>query len=83
MHWRELDGEWVVRAEPSGSLFQLDALSAGLLALIEEDPRDEQRLLTAMAEAMGLPADAALGARVRSTLDRLVVDDLLADPKRP
>jgi hypothetical protein len=83
LHWRQLDDEWVVRAEPGGSLFQLDDLSAVVLGLLEDGPRDSESLVAAIAEACDRPVDAALAAAVQQTLGRLTVDDLVADPRRP
>ena len=67
LQWRQFDEEWVVRAEPSGSLFQLDALSAAVLSLLEAGPLDRTGLLAALGEAMAgdaapAPASPAPGA---------------------
>ena len=91
--WRELDGEWVVCAEPSGSLFQLDLLGAAVLGLLEAGGLSRMALLHNLAEAMAegeasapagaasppvaAPASAALAAALDATLARLVADDLV------
>lgn len=88
LDWRELDGEWVVCAQPSCSLFQLDALGAAVLGLLEAGPQHRQGLLASLAEATGTAeADAAgtsaLGQALEATLARLVADDLVIAPVRP
>lgn len=94
LQWREFEGEWVVRAEPSGSLFQLDPLSAAVLGLLEAGPQGRATLLVSLADAMSVAADqaaasadsataaAALARALDDTLARLVADDLVAAPAR-
>lgn len=94
LQWREFEGEWVVRAEPSGSLFQLDPLSAAVLGLLEAGPQDRAVLLASLADAtsgaanqaaasvVDATAAAALARALDDTLARLVADDLVAAPAR-
>lgn len=53
LQWRELDGEWVVRAEPLGSLYQLDAWAAAVLGLLEAGALSRAELLAQLADALG------------------------------
>ena len=85
-----------MRAEPSGSLFQLDPLSAAVLGLLEAGPLDRSDLLTSLSDALAgdssphgaasaassPPCDGAqaLARALDDTLARLVADDLVVAP---
>lgn len=79
--WRELDGDWVVMADDSGSLHHLDALSAALLGLLEAGPADLAQLLAALSEAREEPAQHAWSALLTQALQRLIAQDLVQAAK--
>jgi len=62
LQWREFEGEWVVRAEPSGSLFQLDPLSAAVLGLLEGCPQGRSALLASLVAATSTTSTSAAAA---------------------
>lgn len=68
LHWRQLDGQWVVYQSRTGHMAPLDAVSAAVASLLEDGPASMEDLVQRVAEHTELPADAELSGAVLTVL---------------
>lgn len=67
-------------ADDSGSLHQMDPLSAALLGLLEAGPAPLAQLVQALAQARDEPPQAGWSAALATALEALVARDLVQGP---
>ncbi len=77
LHWREVDGEWLVHDAGACQVQLLDTLSAALLDQLQAGPANEPQLLAWMAQATGEADGPALGAALRAALEKLRLAGLI------
>jgi hypothetical protein len=64
LHWRHLDGEWLVYETASGLTHQLDGIAACTLMCFESDALDLDSLLNLAARLLDTPLDDTLAGHV-------------------
>ena len=65
LHWRQIDGEWLLYDDLSGATHMIDYLSAVVLTCFESRvPQDMNDLIAQLATDLALDVTAALAAAV-------------------
>ena len=64
LHWRHLDGEWLVYETASGLTHQLDGIAACTLMCFESDALELDSLLNLAARLLDTPPDNTLVSQV-------------------
>lgn len=77
LHWRELDGDWLVHDAGSCQVHLLDTLTAAVLDQLQVAPADAARLLAWAAQSTGESDAVALAAAVHAALDKLRLAGLI------
>jgi hypothetical protein len=80
IHWRCIDGDWVIYEAGSGTTAQLDHWCAALLGLIEEHTRAESELLAILATELEQPVDDSLMNTMNAALRHLKSLGLIEPP---
>jgi len=71
IHWRCIDGDWVIYEAGSGTTAQLDRWCAALLGLIEERAQAESELVAILAAELEQPVDERLKITMIAGLQQL------------
>jgi PqqD family protein of HPr-rel-A system len=72
LHWRQLDGEWLVFESGSGDTHHFDLISAAVLICLEAKALDLGGLCEVLAGELQLSNDEDLSARIEALLEQLL-----------
>jgi PqqD family protein of HPr-rel-A system len=72
LHWRQLDGEWLVFDSGSGDTHRFDVISASVLICFEAGVHDVTGLCEVLAEELQLSKSEDLSGRIEGLLEQLL-----------
>ena len=72
LHWRQLDGEWLVFDSGSGDTHHFDVISAAVLICLEAGAEDPSSLCEVLAEELQLSKSEELSGRIEGLLEQLL-----------
>ena len=71
LHWRQLDGEWLVFDSGSGDTHRFDVISASVLIRLEAGVQDVISLCEVLAGELQLSNSEDLSGRIEGLLEQL------------
>lgn len=77
LHWREVDGDWLVHDAGASQVHLLDTLTAAVLDQLQASPADAAQLLAWAAQATGESDGVALSAALNAALEKLRLAGLI------
>ena len=81
LHWRQLDGDWLIFEVLSGQTHQIDKVTAAVLMCFEASTAlSFAELLLVLAHEFGITVDDAGAPPIASVLDRLAALGLITPP---
>jgi PqqD family protein of HPr-rel-A system len=72
LHWRALDGEWLLFDSGSGDTHHFDLVSAAVLMCLETDAQDLRSLCTVLTSELQLSNSDDLAAKIDGVLGQLL-----------